>query len=87
MKRSTLVLVSAIRDALDFMVVGQAPFLNVLLSLPVWYLHYRFAGPQALFTLFECVPLIETFPGFTAMAMSYPDPKIEGKNLPADGKE
>jgi uncharacterized membrane-anchored protein YitT (DUF2179 family) len=71
--KTQLIAVSAIRDLLDFVVVGQIPGLNWILNLPVIWLHYRFAGPRALVTLFENVPGIETLPCFTVAAISYPD--------------
>jgi uncharacterized membrane-anchored protein YitT (DUF2179 family) len=75
MTRTQLILVSAIRDALDFAIVGQIPGLNIALNIPVIIMHYRFAGPRALITLFENVPGVETLPCFTAAAISYPDPQ------------
>lgn len=74
MTKTQLIAISAIRDLLDFVVIGQIPGLNWILNAPVIWLHYRFAGPRALITLFENVPGIETLPCFTVAAISYPDP-------------
>jgi hypothetical protein len=74
MTRTQLIAISVLRDALDFVVIGQIPGLNWVLNIPVIIMHCRFAGPRALITLIENVPGIETLPCFTAAALSYPDP-------------
>lgn len=86
MTKKTLIAVSAARDALDFVMIGQLPGLNWLLNIPVIYLHYRYAGPLALLTLFENVPGIETLPGFTVAAISYPNrDAIDAKTIDGTG--
>ena len=84
MTRTQLVAISVIRDALDFVVIGQIPGLNWILNIPVIILHYRFAGPRALITLFENVPGIETLPCFTAAALAYPDPSTRQEDNNGD---
>lgn len=80
MTKAQLIAISAIRDLLDVLIIGQLPVLNWCLNAPVIFFHYRFAGPRALFTLLENLPGVETLPCFTAMALAYPDPQIAPKN-------
>jgi hypothetical protein len=73
MTKKQLIKWSAGRDALNFIGIGQIPGLCWLLDLPLIIMHFNYAGPAAIFTLFETIPIIGFFPFFTVAAMMYPN--------------
>jgi hypothetical protein len=73
MTKKMLVAVSADADALDVVVIGQLPGLSWFIDAPVLAMHFMYAGPKALPTLLELVPVVGTIPLFTIAALSYPD--------------
>ncbi len=72
MSKTTLVIISALRDVLDLLIVGQIPVLNIIVNVPVMIAHYWYAGPVSLLSLIENVTGVETLPCFTALALAYP---------------
>jgi hypothetical protein len=73
MTKAQLIKWSAARDALNFVGIGQLPGLCWLLDLPLIIMHFNYAGPSAIFTLLETIPIIGFFPFFTVAAMMYPN--------------
>lgn len=72
MTKSDVVIVSVIRDLLDFTPFGHIPLLDQMLDLPVIYMHVKYAGPRGLTTIPELIPLVGILPIFTVLALSYP---------------
>jgi hypothetical protein len=73
MTKSHLIKWSVARDALNFMCIGQLPGLAWLLDLPLLIMHFNYAGPAAIFTILEMIPVVGFFPFFTVAAMLYPN--------------
>lgn len=71
MNKTTLLFVSIFTDTLDIFVVGQIPGLGQIIDLPAALMHFVFAGPAALVTLLDMVPVVGIIPIFTLMALSY----------------
>lgn len=71
MDRKTLIFVSILTDTLDILVIGQIPGVGTIVDLPAAIMHFIFAGPAALVTLFDMVPAIGILPIFTVMAFAY----------------
>lgn len=84
MTKRNLVTVSIFADALDVAVIGQIPGLSWFIDIPVILMHLLYAGPKALPTLLELVPVVGTIPLFTIAALSYPD---KDKSPAATGME
>ncbi len=83
-RKQRLIAWSAARDFLDIIWIGQIPVLGQALSLPIWIMHFSYAGKAALFTLLEMMPGVGLFPVFTTAACCYPDfDKPAGSDAPA----
>ncbi|MBL9118516.1 MAG: hypothetical protein JNL80_01220 [Phycisphaerae bacterium] len=72
MTKSQLILLSAVRDVLDFTPIGHIPVLDQLLDIPVIVAHFRYAGPRAFVVIPELMPLIGILPLYTLVALFYP---------------
>jgi hypothetical protein len=82
MTKKTLITCSIIRDALNWLLVGQIPGVCQLLDVPLLIMHYKYAGPQASWTLLELIPMVGLIPIFTIAACNYPDPVGATQVLP-----
>ena len=72
MTKAQLIKWSAARDMLDLFIIGQIPPFNWLLDIPLFIMHFAYAGPMALVGLLELIPVVGMFPFFSTLAALYP---------------
>lgn len=70
--RKTLLVVSGIADALDFLGFGAFPFFwTFVIDIPITIIHFCYAGPRALVVLAEYIPFVGFVPIYTLAALFY----------------